>query len=341
MTRYALALALSFLCSADDAEREPSASSEAQTQPASTTVEIREWPVPWASSRPRDPYVDPSGRVWFVGQRSHYAAFLDPETGEFRRYDLPGGAGPHNLIIDDDGIVWYAGNLVSNIGRLDPATGEITTYPMPDPSIRDPHTMTFAPDGTIWFTAQMGNRIGRFEPESGEIRLIAVPTPSARPYGIVVDGEGRPWIVLSGTSKLATVDPSTMTLTEIDLPRAEARPRRVALTPDGMVWYVDYAGGKLGRFDPRSSEFREWDAPAGAASHPYAMASDSAGRLWFVETGPQPNRFVGFDPGAEAFTDPVPIPSGGGSVRHMHYEHEQGAIWFGTDANTIGRGTLP
>ena len=37
---------------------------------AADTVEIREWTVPWANTRPRDPIVDAEGRVWFVGQRA-------------------------------------------------------------------------------------------------------------------------------------------------------------------------------------------------------------------------------------------------------------------------------
>jgi virginiamycin B lyase len=41
--------------------------------------------------------------VWFVGQRSDYAAVLNPETGEMKKYDLPEGAGPHNLVVDKDG----------------------------------------------------------------------------------------------------------------------------------------------------------------------------------------------------------------------------------------------
>lgn len=28
---------------------------------------LEEWQVPWLESRPRDPYVAPDGRVWFVG----------------------------------------------------------------------------------------------------------------------------------------------------------------------------------------------------------------------------------------------------------------------------------
>jgi virginiamycin B lyase len=61
------------------------------------TVVITEWLVPYEESRPRDPYVAPDGRVWFVGQRSDYAAVFDPDRGEFERFDLPEGAGPHNL----------------------------------------------------------------------------------------------------------------------------------------------------------------------------------------------------------------------------------------------------
>jgi virginiamycin B lyase len=60
-----------------------------------------------------------------------------------------------------------------------------------------------------------------------------------------------------------------------------------------------------------------------------------------VETGPSPNRLVGFDPGTESFFSITDIPSGGGSVRHMFYHEPDNTIWFGTDANTIGRASLP
>ena len=55
---------------------------------AAQALDIREWPVPWADSRPRDPYVDGQGRVWFVGQVGNYVAYLQPGTGEFRRFEL-------------------------------------------------------------------------------------------------------------------------------------------------------------------------------------------------------------------------------------------------------------
>lgn len=70
--------------------------------------ELTEWTVPYEASRPRDPMVGPDGKVWFVGQRSDYVAFFEPETGAFERIDLDEGAGPHNLIVADDGTVFTA-----------------------------------------------------------------------------------------------------------------------------------------------------------------------------------------------------------------------------------------
>ncbi|UCF42159.1 MAG: lyase [Gemmatimonadota bacterium] len=303
-------------------------------------VDITEWQVPWENTRPRDPYVGPDGRVWFVGQRDDYVASLEPQSGAFARYELEEGAGPHNLIVDEDGFVWYAGNGAVHIGRLDPADGSITRYPMPDSAARDPHTLVFDGNGDIWFTVQNGGFVGKLDVRTGDVQLIAV-TAGFRPYGIVIDSDNRPWIAEFGTNKLATVDPGTMELREYDLPHEDSRPRRLEITSDGMVWYVDYSLGFLGRLDPATGAVRQWASPGGARARPYGMAVDDQDRLWFVESGPDPNRFVGFDPGAEQFLSITEIQSGGGTVRHMYFHQPTRTVWFGTDANTIGRARLP
>ena len=305
--------------------------------PVAAQVPIKEWPVPYADSRPRDPYVDGQNRVWFVGQKGNYLAYLEPESGKFKRYELEDGALPHNLIVDKKGMVWYAGNGNGHIGRLDPATGKITRYPMPNPEARDPHTLVFDDKGDIWFTAQNSNFIGRLRTGGGKIDLIEVPTPNARPYGIGIDSKGRPWFNEFGNEKIAMVDPATLKIQEHSLPNDRSRTRRLAITSDDRIWFVDYTRGYLGRFDPATKKFKEWVLPGGTSALPYAMAVDSRDRLWMVETGSQPNRLVGFDPRTEKFFGLTPIPSGGGTVRHMMYDQRSGQIWFGTDNNTIGR----
>ena len=300
-------------------------------------VPIKEWPVPYPDSRPRDPYVDGQNRVWFVGQTGNYVAYLEPESGKFKRYELEAGALPHNLIVDQKGAVWYAGNGNGHIGKLDPTTGKITRYPMPDPAVRDPHTLVFDQKGDIWFTVQTSNYVGRLRPATGKIDLIRVATPNARPYGIKVDSKGRPWFNEFGSEKIAMVDPATLKIEEHSLPNDRSRGRRMAITSDDRIWYVDYSRGYLGRFDPASKQFKEWALPGGSGALPYAMAVDDRDRLWLVETGSQPNRFVGFDSKTEKFFGVTPVPSGGGTVRHMMFDGRTGQIWFGTDNNTIGR----
>lgn len=309
---------------------------------AQQSVDVREWQVPWEETRPRDPYVGPDGRVWFVGQRADYAAYLEPGTGEFTRFDLPEGAGPHNLIVADNGTVWYAGNRDMHIGRIDPESGEITKFEMPTPDARDPHTLIWH-GHRIFFTLQGANMLGRMDTVTKEIELVDVPTPRARPYGINKAPDGTIWVVELGSNKLIRMDPETLALQEIELPREDARPRRMEVTSDGRVWYVDYAQGYLGAYDPATGEFDEWRAPRAAESRPYGMEVDDRDRLWFVETGPrgEPNQFVGFDPATEEFFTTAQVPSGGGTVRHMYYHAPTNTVWFGADTNTIGRARLP
>lgn len=307
----------------------------------SVAVKIDEWPVSWPNTRPRDPYVDGQNRVWFVGQEGDYIAYLDPQANIFKRFDLKPGTGPHNLIVDKESFIWYAGNRSAHIGKLNPENGAITELPMPDPKARDPHTLIFDHGGNIWFSVQGGNFVGKLTPASGDLQVLPVPTAHALPYGIVVDGQNRPWFAEFGTNQLGTVDPQTMTIREFTLPRPETRPRRLAATANGYIWYVDYVQGYLGRLDPATGTVQEWQAPSGPHARPYGMAADDRNRIWFVETGPQPNRLVGFDPANEAFFSVTEIPSGGGSVRHMYYHQPTQTLWFGTDADTVGRAWLP
>ena len=305
-------------------------------QSSDATLEITEWQVPWSNTRPRDPWYGPDGKVWFVGQVGHYVATLDPDSGEFKRFDLEEGAGPHTVIVDEEGA-WYAGNRVEHIGLIDLEMKNREIYALPGDGQRDPHTMAFTRSGDIWFTVQHGNQVGFMNRETREMTLYDMKTPRSRPYGLVVDDQDRPWVVLFGTNALATIDPQTRQVEEIPLPRSETRPRRLAVTADGMIWYVDYARGYLGRYDPQTKAVDEWRAPAAQDSGPYAMGADGHGRLWFVETGVFPNRFVGFDPQTQIFTQPMTFDSGGRVVRHMMFHEGTESFWFGTDTDTIGR----
>ena len=310
--------------------------------PTKAPLQVTEWKVPWANSRPRDPFVDAQGKVWFVGQAGNYVAYLDPARGTFKRFEIEEGTHPHNLIIDKSGKIWFSGNMNARIGSLDPATGKTTIYHMPDAGAKDPHTMIFDRNGNMWFTVQFSNYVGHLDPKTGKVQVKTSPTRESRPYGIVIDPTGRPWFDEFGTNKIGTIDPATMAIREYSLPNERTRPRRIAVTSDGTIWYGDYTRGMLGRLDPRTGAVREFPLPAAAQSLPYAMASDDRGRIWLAETGVQPNRLVGFDPKTESWISVTPVSQSGGlTIRHMIYDATTHALWFGTDANTIGRARIP
>lgn len=301
------------------------------------SLEIREWHVPWKNSVPRDPFVDKGGRVWFVGQAGNYIGNLSPEDGLFNRYDAPPGSGPHNLIVDDDRNIWFAANRKRFIGKLSPSTGQISKFEMPNRKAKDPHTLVFDQAGDIWFTVQKGNFIGKLDTADGTVTLIEIASKKARPYGIIVDRDNMPWAVAFGSNKLLQIFPATMTIAEIALPDSNSRPRRLVSTSNGDIWYGDFELGRLGRYRPIRNEFKEWLMPGGSDSQPYGMAVDRNDRIWIVETGTKPNRFIGFDSASESFLNETDIPSGAGSVRHMFYYEAAGEVWFGTDTNYIGR----
>lgn len=235
------------------------------------------------------------------------------------------------------GEIWFSANKAGYLGRLDPADGSVVKVTMPATDATDPHTLVEGLDGAIWFTVQGGCYVGRLMPRDRSVRLIKVPTRGARPYGIVVAADGTPWFNEFGTNALGSIDAKSMSLVEHRLPNPAARGRRIALGKDGGIWYVDYARGFLGRLAPKTGKVDEWQTPGGAGSLPYAMASDDRGRLWFVETGPQPNRLVGFDLRSRRFLSQTPIPSGGSTVRHMVFDARSRSLWFGTDKGTLGR----
>lgn len=305
-------------------------------------LKITEWQVKSTDGRPRDPAVAPDGSIWFVGQVNDYVGRRDPQSGEMQYFDIP-DAGPHMVIVDDQGTPWYAGNKDSHIGKLDPQTGEVTRFEMPE-GINDPHTMAWTAEGNIWFTAQHSGEagyIGHLNTRNGQVDAIEVPGQNMRPYGLVLDDNDRPYVAFMGDNAIGQVDPASMTVKILETPNADSVIRRIDKTSDGRIWWTDAGMGHLGVYNPQTDQMQQWQTPAGEAAGLYAMVVDDRDRVWYVETAPQPNRFIGFDTGKENFISIDTVPSGGVTIRNMVFDEKRRAIWFGTDAHTVGRARVP
>jgi virginiamycin B lyase len=285
---------------------------------ATLNVQIKEYDVPTAKSRPHDPALAPDGALWYTGQGANKLGRLDPKTGTFKEYPLKTpNSGPHGLVADKEGNIWFTAISGGYVGKLDPKSGQIAEYRPEDGTEIDPHTPVFDHEGILWFTNEETNYIGRLDTGTGKMTLAKVPTAHAVPYGIVVLPNGEPLFCEFGTNKLGTIDPKQMTIQEFTLPNSSTRPRRLALAPDGTIFYSDYARGYLGHFDPTTGKLlKEWASPGGSGSEPYGIAVTRDAIVWYSESGMKPNTLVRFDPKTETFSSET-IPSGGGVVRNM------------------------
>ena len=160
---------------------------------------------------------------------------------------------------------------------------------------------------------------------TGKIVEYAVPTQDAHPYGIVSAEDGALWFCELSGGKLGRVDPKSGAIAEYtpSVPHVGAR-RLVAVK--GAIYFTDSRGGRLGRLTLADKKFKLWDSPSGSDSEPYGIAADSAGKIWYEESGAKANKLVRFDPTVEVFkTYPMPAPNS--SVRNMSRD-AKGRLWL-------------
>ena len=285
------------------------------------TGKITLYTIPVPNALPHDPAVDPHGNIWFTLQNVNRVGRFDTKMLEWRLFTPPtANSGLHGLVSDAQGNIWFTENSVGKIGRIDAQSGEVTEYPVPN--VPDPHTPVFATDGSLWFTAENANLITRMDTATGKMQSFVVPTQNALPYGIALGVDGALWFCEFGSYKIGRLDPGTGVVQEFSLDDVTARPRRLVAVGNA-VYFTDYAGGQLGRLDIATHAFTLWQSPSGASSKPYAIAADSTGRIWYVETGA--NKLVRFDPGTEKF-DTFALPEGS-DTRNIARD-SRGRLWL-------------
>jgi virginiamycin B lyase len=296
--------------------------------PSSPGVELKGtmhvWDLPVPGSVPHDSAVDPKGSIWFTLQETGHLARFNPDTHEWKLFKVPTeDSGPHGLVSDAFGDIWFTENYAGKIGRLDPATGAFAEFT--PPTANDPHTPVFGSDGALWFTAQNSNVIGRLNIETKKITEYGLPTQNGHPYGMVSAEDGALWFCELSGGKLGRIDPRSGAVTEYAPSEREVEPRRLVAVK-GAIYFTDSKGGRLGRIMLADKTFKFWESPSGNHSMPYGIAADSAGKIWYEESGVNANNLVRFDPVVEVFrTFPMPAPNS--SVRNMARD-AKGRLWM-------------
>ena len=321
------------------------AQTKSADSPSVAQFDPKEWDVPFgADTRPRDPYADAQGRVWFVGQNGNYVAYLDNKTGKFKRFEIDPGTNPHNLVVEK-GMVWFTGNRNNRTRQArsgDRQADDVHDSRHAACAIRTRSRSTRS-RGSPGSRRRAPGRSAGSSRRPGKFRLWKTGKGS-RPYGIVLDSHGQPWFDLFGTNKIGTVDPKTMEFKSFALPNDTTRPRRIAITSDDRIFYGDYTRGYLGHLDPKTGKTEEWRLPLGRRALPYAMTTDDKDNIWIAQNGYPgiPSTLVAFDPKTKKFVAEVPVGKPeNNTIRHMTFDKATRQIWFGTDQGAIGKIAVP
>ncbi len=126
------------------------------------TEKVTKWTPPPASGSRRRIQIDSNGMVWNALYTGGKIIRLDPETGTFKTFDLPGEQPtPYPVGIDMTRHVWYASGIMDTVGRMDPETGKVIEYPPPAFS-NGMRELNNDSRGRMWFASPGNNTIGYF-----------------------------------------------------------------------------------------------------------------------------------------------------------------------------------
>jgi virginiamycin B lyase len=252
---------------------------------------------------------------------------------DLKEWDVEWGGRTRDPAVAPDGKVWFVGQAGNYIAWFDPKTAQFKRFEIEEGT--NPHSINVDSTGIVWYTGNRNGRIGRLDPNGGGLRVIM--TGEAKdPHTHVFDGKGNMWFTSQGSNKIGRLNMKTEKVDLITPSETPSNPYGIVLDPQGNPWVALFRTNTLVRINPATLEvtrFTQANAPGGAGSRPYALTKDDQGRLWFSETGPV-KQLVGFDPKTEKFFSVNPVS---GTIRHMHFHAPTKAMWFGTDANKIGR----
>ncbi|WP_188190031.1 Vgb family protein [Nonomuraea sp. SYSU D8015] len=277
-----------------------------------------------------------------------------------QRFEVPSGAGPHDVAPAADGGVWFTAQNAGYLGHLDPKTGKVTQVPLGDGS--RPHGVITGPDGHAWVTDSGLNAIVRVDAETRRVRGYPLPEDRAGAdlNTAAFDAGGVLWF--TGQSGVyGRLVPDTGKMDVYDAPRGPG-PYGITAAPNGDVYYASLAGSHVARIDrdtgratvlepptPDQGARRVWadsdgriwvsewnggrlgrfDPATGAwkewrvpgdSPQPYAVYVDSADIVWISDFGS--DRLISFDPATERFT---PVNGEAAAVRQIH--GRPGEVW--------------
>jgi virginiamycin B lyase len=160
-------------------------------------------------------------------------------------FNVPAGAGPHDVAPAADGGVWFAAQRAGYLGHLDPRNGRVTRVPLGGGS--RPHGVIVGADRAAWVTDGGLNAIVRVDGDTRAVRRFPLPAnrPNVNLNTAAFDGRGVLWFT-GQAGVYGRLDPRTGTMRVFDAPGGRG-PYGITAHPSGDVYYASLAGNHIAR----------------------------------------------------------------------------------------------
>ncbi len=269
------------------------------------------------------------GMIWFVQQLGNSVTRFDPEKEEFTEFIMnTPNSQPYDLAEDSKGKIWFAAKNIHAIGYLDFTKKKMIEIKISD--VASPMGIIVDPDDMVWFSEVSNNYIGRYNPDSGELKKFPVITPLAQPTLLRMDKNKLIWASLMRAQQFAVLMTEQGIMSVVDLPGYNAVPQGHVISDDGKIWMVDSMMNQAGWFDSTSLRWRLFPLPT-TNSQPMSMAIDSAGDIWFTQSGRHANRFAKIV--AKSWPNEEPVERG--KTKNSSTGKSEGGL-FGGKAMIVG-----
>jgi virginiamycin B lyase len=172
---------------------------------------------------------------------------------------------------------------------------------------------------------------------------FAIPTTASKPFGIATGPDGALWFVEGNGNKIGRIT-TAGAITEYPITTTakfggSSHPQCIVNHPaDGALWFVEGDGNKIGRISTAGviTEF-----PNFAGGWPQCLTVGPDGALWIADQGPMGGGAASGDGWIGRITTAgvltrFPLPNHNVQANFIAAGAD-GALWFGTDANTIDR----
>ncbi len=257
------------------------------------------------------------------------ASAAKAETVQY--FQVPEGAGPHDVAPAPDGTVWYTAQGQGALGRLDPVSGEVKQIPLGEDSA--PHGVIVGPDNAAWVTDGGLNAIVRVDPASLAVKTYPLPDPhDSANLNTAAFGKGGILWFTGQNGIYGSLDPATGEMAVYEDPEGRG-PYGITATPDGTVYYASLAGSHIARIDPETGKATIIEPPT-EGQGARRVWSDSKARIWVSEW--KSGQVSVYDPASDTWRA-WRLP-GDGPKTYAVYVDEQDKVWL-TDfgANAIVR----